>query len=102
METATQTATNSQSKDATTASTQTPAPPDPIADFGWLPCKLSLEIPLVKFTVGDLLNLSKGTILETAYHYTSDIPLRANGLLIGWTEFEVIGDRLAARITELA
>ena len=102
METATQTAANSQPKDATPSTAQTPGAPDPNADFGWLPCKLSLEIPLVKFTVGDLLNLSKGTILETSYHYTSDIPLRANGLLIGWTEFEVIGDRLAARITELA
>ena len=102
METATQTTANSQPKDATPSGAQTPGAPDPNADFGWLPCKLSLEIPLVRFTVGDLLNLSKGTILETSYHYTSDIPLRANGLLIGWTEFEVIGDRLAARITELA
>jgi flagellar motor switch/type III secretory pathway protein FliN len=103
METATnQAATNPQPKDATAPTNQNLDTADPNADFGWLPCKLSLEIPLVKFTVGDLLNLSKGTILETSYHYTSDIPLRANGLLIGWTEFEVIGDRLAARITELA
>jgi flagellar motor switch/type III secretory pathway protein FliN len=75
---------------------------DPIEQFGWLPCVLSLEIPIAKFTVGDLLQLSKGSILESASHYTSDIPLKANGLLIGWTEFEVIGNRLAARITELA
>jgi flagellar motor switch/type III secretory pathway protein FliN len=103
METATkQAATNPQAKDTTASTSHSPDTPDPNADFGWLPCKLSLEIPLAKFTVGDLLNLSKGTILETSYHYTSDIPLRANGLLIGWTEFEVIGDRLAARITELA
>src|SRR5438309_9284877 len=102
METATQTTAPSNPKDAIPEANQAPGASDPISDFGWLPCKLSLEIPLAKFTVGDLLNLSKGTILETSYHYTSDIPLRANGLLIGWTEFEVIGDRLAARITELA
>jgi flagellar motor switch/type III secretory pathway protein FliN len=70
--------------------------------FGWLPCHLSLEIPIVNFTVGDLLRLGKESIVETACASTRDIPLRANGLLIGWTEFEVIGDQLAVRITELA
>ena len=75
---------------------------DPVEQFGWLPCQLSLEVPVVKFTVGDLLRLSKDSIVETACLSTSDIPLRANGLLIAWTEFEVIGNRLAVRITELA
>jgi len=70
--------------------------------FGWLPCQVSLEIPIINFTVGDLLRLGKGAVAETACLSTSDIPLRANGLLIAWTEFEVIGDRLALRITELA
>jgi flagellar motor switch/type III secretory pathway protein FliN len=28
------------------------------------------------------------------------VPLRVNQLLIGWTEFEVVEDRLAVRITE--
>ena len=75
---------------------------EPIEKFEWLPCQLSLEIPVIRFTVGDLLRLSQGSIVETSCHYTSDVPLRANGLLIGWTEFEVIGNRLAVRITELA
>jgi flagellar motor switch/type III secretory pathway protein FliN len=70
--------------------------------YGWLPCQLSLEVPVLGFTVGDLLRLNKGCIVETACSQTSDLPLRANGLLIGWTEFEVIGNRLAVRITELA
>ena len=75
---------------------------DPASEFGWLPCHLSVEIPLSKFTVGDLLNLRKGSIVETACHYTSDVPLRANGMLIGWTEFEVVGTLLTVRITEFA
>jgi flagellar motor switch protein FliN/FliY len=66
----------------------------------WLPCRLSLEIPVARFTMGDLLTLAKGSIVETAFHHTSDIPLRVNQLLIGWTEFDVIGDRLAVRITD--
>jgi len=79
------------------------APREDLAEtFGWLPCQVSLEIPIVNFTVGDLLRLGKDSIAETACLSTSDIPLRANGLLIAWTEFEVIGNRLALRITELA
>jgi flagellar motor switch/type III secretory pathway protein FliN len=74
----------------------------PSEEFGWLPCRLSVEIPASRFTVEDLLNLREGSIVETACHYANDVPLRANGLLIGWTEFEVIGRQLTVRITELA
>jgi flagellar motor switch/type III secretory pathway protein FliN len=75
---------------------------DTLESLLWLPCTLSLEVPVVRFTIGDLLLLSLGSIVETACHHTSDVPLRANRLLIGWTEFEVIGDRLAVRITDPA
>ena len=75
---------------------------DPLDSMPWLPCTLSLDVPIVRFTIGDLLQLTKGTIVETACHHTSDVPLRVNQLLIGWTEFEVIGDRLAVRITDQA
>jgi flagellar motor switch/type III secretory pathway protein FliN len=88
-------------------------PAEPLADpatsekdlldtMPWLPCTLSLDLPIVRFTIGDLLKLTKGSIVETACHHTSDVPLRVNQLLIGWTEFEVIGDRLAVRITDQA
>lgn len=87
---------------ATKTSEPTPSVKGELAQFGWLPCTLSLEIPTIKFTVGDLLRLQKGSIVETGNHFASDIPLRANGLLVAWTEFEVIGNRLAVRITELA
>jgi len=73
---------------------------DPLDAVPWLPCTLTLELPVVRFTIGDLLSLKPGSIVETACHHTSDVPLRVNQLLIGWTEFEVVGDRLAVRITE--
>jgi flagellar motor switch/type III secretory pathway protein FliN len=75
---------------------------DPLDSMPWLPCMLSLEVPVVGFTIGDLLTLTKGSVVETSCHHTSDVPLRVNQLLIGWTEFEVIGDRLAVRITDQA
>ena len=73
---------------------------DPLNSIPWLPCTLTLELPVVRFTIADLLSLKEGSIVETACHHTSDVPLRVNQLLIGWTEFEVVGDRLAVRITE--
>lgn len=78
----------------------TPAPSDELDNVSWLPCTLTLELPAVRFTIADLLSLKKGSIVETACHHTSDVPLRVNQLLIGWTEFEVVGDQLAVRITE--
>lgn len=68
----------------------------------WLPCTLALDIPVVHFTVGHLLSLAVGSIVETAYHQSSDLPLRVNGQLVGWTEFEVVGDQLAVRLTDLS
>jgi flagellar motor switch/type III secretory pathway protein FliN len=86
--------------------TARPSPTQGIQDLldtmPWLPCNLTLEVPVVRFTIADLLALTKGSVVETACHHTSDVPLRANKVLIGWTEFEVIGDRLAVRITDQA
>jgi flagellar motor switch/type III secretory pathway protein FliN len=79
-----------------------PAARDLLDTMPWLPCTLSLELPVVRFTIGDLLKLAKGSIVQTATHHTSDVPLRVNQMLIGWTEFEVVGDRLAVRITDQA
>ena len=73
---------------------------DSLEELSWLPFTLSVEIPVVRFTIGDLLGLKTGSLVETGCHQTSDLPLRANGVLIGWTEFEVVGDRLGVRITE--
>jgi flagellar motor switch/type III secretory pathway protein FliN len=67
----------------------------------WLPCSLALEVPVVNFTVGSLLRLTPGALVETECHQSADIPLQVNGIQMAWTEFEVVGDRLAARITDL-
>lgn len=67
----------------------------------WLPCVLSLELPLARFTVRDLLRLRPGGIVETRYSRGAEIPLRANGQIIGWAEFEPAGERIGVRVTEL-
>jgi flagellar motor switch/type III secretory pathway protein FliN len=87
---------NDPLKAGTASSTQS------LDSMPWLPCALRLEVPIVGFTIGNLLMLNKGSVVESSCHHTSDVPLRVNQLLIGWTEFEVIGDRLAVRITDQA
>lgn len=95
-----------QTIEATTAGKVDDAPSAKDADLldsmPWLPCTLTLDVPVMRFTIADLLALKKGTIVETTCHHTSDVPLRVNQVLIGWTEFDVVGDRLAVRITDQA
>lgn len=74
---------------------------DPVHLMPWLPCTLSLDVTAPGFTVGDLLRLRVGSLVETRWPYVSDVPLSVNGKRVGWAKFEVIGDHLAARITEL-
>lgn len=74
---------------------------DPIAAYHWLRCRMTAEIAVPRFTVGDLLNLRPGSVVLTATPIANDVPLRINRILLGWGRFEVADDRLAIRITEL-
>ena len=67
----------------------------------WLPCELSLELPLARFTVRELLRLHPGSIVASASSRSAEVPLFANGQRIGWAEFDAVDDRIGARITEL-
>jgi flagellar motor switch/type III secretory pathway protein FliN len=73
-----------------------------VDELPWLPLTLTVEIPVPAFTLEDLMNLHSGSIVKTLHQSSSDVPLRVNGKLIAWAKFEVDGDRLASRITELA
>ena len=85
----------------TLGSTFAPTPKNWSA-FQLLPCQLSLEIPIPGFTVSTLLRLAPHDVVNTHWLQGSDVPLRVNGRLIGWTEFEVLNDHLAARLTQIA
>lgn len=65
-------------------------------------CELSLDLPVPDFTVADLLRLKSGAVLETQWGNGDDVPVRINGQLVAWAEFEILGDRLAVRLTEWA
>lgn len=65
-------------------------------------CDVSVEIPLLSFNVRGLLELAAGCVLPASWNQTDDVPLRVNGVLIAWAEFEVVGEKLGVRLTELA
>jgi flagellar motor switch/type III secretory pathway protein FliN len=67
-----------------------------------LPCELTVELPLPDFKVSDFMKLQPGMVISTGWRLSRDVPLRVNGTLIGWAEFEGAGKRLAVRMTELA
>lgn len=72
------------------------------AEAGELPCVLSVDVPLKRFTVRDLLLLERDTLLESSKPTGADVPVVVNSQVIGWAEFEAMGQRLAVRITEVA
>jgi len=82
--------------------------PDPAADDPrWqtvfdLPCEISVELPLPHFKVADFLGMRPGSVSNTGWSISRDVPLRVNGVLIGWGELEGVGKKLAVRLTELA
>ena len=50
----------------------------------------------------DLLQLEVGAILETDHVNGSDVRVVVNTQLVAWAEFDVVAQRVAVRITELA
>jgi flagellar motor switch/type III secretory pathway protein FliN len=75
--------------------------PDAWAQALPLSCRLSVDVPLPGFTVADALQLRAGSVINSQWQIGSDIPLRLNGELIARGEFEVVGNHLAVRLTEM-
>ncbi|HET6933577.1 MAG TPA: FliM/FliN family flagellar motor C-terminal domain-containing protein [Candidatus Angelobacter sp.] len=66
-----------------------------------LPMQLDVMIPVPSFRVQDLLSIEEGTVLETGWPYTDDVPVWCGGSQLVWSEFEVIDEKLAVRVTRL-
>lgn len=83
----------------------TPEAPDPETTwqpFLVLPCQLAVEIPFPGFRVADFLALRIGSVIGTHWSLGRDLPLRVNGILIGWGELEGGSSHMTLRLTELA
>ena len=81
---------------------QQPIAGDPWGEALRFPCTISVELGIDKFTLRDLLSLTRGSVVASATPEGSDIPVRANTVLIGWGEFEVVSNTLAVRLTDLS
>ncbi|TAN21363.1 MAG: FliM/FliN family flagellar motor switch protein [Acidobacteria bacterium] len=82
-----------------------PAPSSPLdrwTDLQWLPCNLEVKLSVPHFTVGDVLRMAPQSVVETRWQQNADVPVRANGQLLAWAEFEGVDEKLAVRITRLA
>jgi flagellar motor switch protein FliM len=62
---------------------------------------LAVQVPLIQFKVQDLLRLASGQVFESAFSDTEDVPLRVGDIQLGWTEFEVVDQKIALRLTRL-
>ncbi len=67
----------------------------------WLPCRLSVAFQVPKLTVGDLLDMELGSVIDCRVSEAMPLPVWVNEVIVGWAEFNVVGNRLAVRITEL-
>lgn len=66
-----------------------------------LPMQLDVTIPIPGFQVQHLLALEKGALLESRWHHADDVPVWCGGVQLVWTEFEVIDQKLAVRVTRV-
>jgi flagellar motor switch protein FliN/FliY len=58
-------------------------------------------VPLSHFRVRDLLAMKEGHVFESLSPATEDVPVRAGQVQLGWSEFEVLEQRMALRLTRL-
>jgi len=63
---------------------------------------LESVIALREFKVRDLLRLEVGQVVESLCADTDDVPVKVGQVQLGWSEFEVVEQRLAVRLTRLA
>lgn len=75
---------------------------DPLLGAHMLPCRLVLETPVINFTVGTLMRLELGSVVETAAQHNEDLLLHVNGQVVGTVKFDVTRDQLAVRLTGVA
>jgi len=65
------------------------------AQAGGLPCRLSVQAAVQGFTLKDLLDLRPQSIIRSQLATSANPPLRVNGEVAAWCDFEVLGSRLS-------
>jgi len=73
----------------------------PIDRIALLPVQLDVRIPLPDFRISDLLRLAPGRVVASEWPSSDDVPLTCGDVQLVWTEFEVVDQTLAVRVTRL-
>jgi flagellar motor switch protein FliN/FliY len=66
-----------------------------------IPIEVDVAVPIRNFRLRNLLALEHGQVIESMWKQGEDLPLAAPGSQLAWSEFEVIDQKLAVRITRL-
>lgn len=66
-----------------------------------IPTEVDVAVPVRNFRVRNLLALEQGYVVESLWLQGEDLPIAAPGVQLAWSEFEVIDQKLAVRITRL-
>jgi flagellar motor switch/type III secretory pathway protein FliN len=66
-----------------------------------IPIEVDVAVPIRNFRLRNLLALEHGQVIESMWTRGEDLPLAAPGSQLAWSEFEVIDQKLAVRITRL-
>ena len=67
-----------------------------------IPMRLSAAIPLRGLKVRDMVALKAGSLVMSDWICGEDVPLKIGDVQLCWSEFEVVEQRLAIRVTRLA
>ena len=66
-----------------------------------LPVQLDVRVPVPDFRISDLLSLQVGRVVQSEWPSSNDVPLSCGDTQLVWTEFEVVDQTLAVRVTRL-
>jgi flagellar motor switch protein FliN/FliY len=66
-----------------------------------IPVEISVEIGRTKMAIGELLSLSKGSIIELNKVAGESVDIYVNGKLLGKGEIVVVNERLGVRIMDI-
>ncbi len=66
-----------------------------------VPIDISVEIGRTKMTIGELLSLNKGSIVELKKSAGESVDIFVNGKLLGKGEVVVVNERLGVRVNKI-
>jgi len=74
----------------------------PLERFSDVQVEIAVEIGRVTMSIGDLLNLGHGSVVELNRALSEPVSIMAQGVRIASGEVVVVDDRFAVRITEIS